>query len=535
MTVVDNDFTGLVPFFSSPICNVVLHSNLIETSNILLAGGATSLFRTRFPMVSHAWIVLWLCGWYTIHIARGQKRVTRGLFGEYDFLRTNCLNGILPNAATNITTSTLSFIKNVTSTSCLSGNGISSKHNAKYSTISSIAGLVSKVAISNSFTIEFWYQSNASSLSTNFQQHEIMAISYVSPNKCPYYVQISEAASLTSTSGTTIVASFCNTNLGSINLYMPVLLPSTIGSTNHIVVEIAYNTIKTLTYTVSANYTVNGMAVGSVWDGSMSAKYDASTWNTNSKLRVFGTTTDGSVDDGGNLYLLALYNSALTHKEIVQNYNGKLPRSRPVVTTQQVTIREGGEIGDHAAQPSYYLQPIPILQLVTMDLNAINADDAINSPNYNASIPYMKVQLLSSTLPSASVMALYTVNGVPISTSSSVPSSSSSTSPPGYVDVPRNPITGKYTLHLRPPYGYYSPSPAMQYCNFSFRAIDGKTGVATAPASVQVIVTHVHRPPIIINPPRSDVLQGKIAELVLNATVADHDAILIGTVHHTLS
>ena len=469
---------------------------------------------------------MWLLsGWFVIQIVGG-SRVTRGLFGEYDFLRSNCLNGILPNAATNITASTLPFIKNVTTTSCLSGNGISSKHNAKYSTISSVSGLVSKVAISKSFTVEFWYQSNASTTTTNFQQHEIMAISYSSPNKCPYYVQISEAVGLAATSGTTIVTSFCSTSLGSINLYMPVLLPSATGSTNHIVVEIAYNTIKTMTYTVSANYTVNGVAVGSVWDGSMSAKYDASTWNTNSKLRVFGTTTDGSVDDGGNLYLLALYNSALTHQEIMQNYKGKLPRSQPVVAPQQVTIREGGEVGDHSAQPSYYLQTIPTLQLATMDINAVNADDSTTSPNYNASIPYMRVQLLSSTLPSASVMTLYTISGVPlVATPSSIPSS---TTPARYVDVPRDPTTGRYTLHLRPPYGHYSPSPTTQYCNFSFRAIDGKTGIATAPTSVQLVVTHVHRPPIINTPRRSNLVQGKIAGLTLNATVADRDATLIG-------
>ena len=485
-------------------------------------------------MVSQAWIMLWLSGWSVIQNVGAEKRVTRGLLGEYNFLRSHCLNGILPNAITNITASTLPFIKNVTTKACLSGNGISSKHNAKYSTISSVSGMVSKVAISNSFTVEFWYQSNSSATTTtNFQQHEIMAISYVSPNKCLYYVQISEAASLTATSGTTIVASFCNTNLGSINLYMPVLLPSTTGSINHIVVEIAYNTIKTLTYTVSANYTVNGVAVGSVWDGSMSAKYDASTWNTNSKLRVFGTTTDGSVDDGGNLYLLALYNSALTHKEIVQNYNGKLPRSQPVVAAQQVTIREGGEVGDHSAQPSYYLQPIPTLQLATMDISAVNADDASNSPNYNASIPYMRVQLLLYTLPPVSAMTLYTVSDVPLTASTSVPSSSSSTTPPGYVDVPRDPTTGKYTLHLRPPYGRYSPIPTTQYCNFSYRAIDGKTGIATGPVSVRVTITHVHRPPIISTLPRSNLIQGKLAGLVLNATVADRDATLIGIRIHT--
>jgi hypothetical protein len=203
---------------------------------------------------------------------------------------------------------------------------------------------------------------------------------------------------------------------------------------------------------------------------------------------------------------------------VLQNYRARLPRSPPVVQAQTVAILEGGQVGDRRRDPGYYEQPIPVGQLAALVFNAYGADDHPTSVNYNASAPPMRVQVLAASLPPPTAMQVYTLAGVPI-----LPSSGSGGTGGGYVDVPRN-ASGSYAVRLRPPWGRYSAAAGAAYCNITFRAVDGVTGVATAAVTATVVVAHVHRPPRPALTLVGNVQQGKLATLQLNGTVRDADA-----------
>ena len=277
----------------------------------------------------------------------GGARVTKGLLAEYDFLRADCLSatGVLPNTAATTSSARLpSLQRTVTSGApvCLVSNGVSSR--TKYATAAAINGFMTRLGASNNFTVELWYETNASTNAVTGFKHEMVAAAYPAAGKCPYYVQLSETSLLSSLPGTpppsltptlpnhihvtillsctpffaagsTVLASFCNTNLGITNLYMPTALVP--GRVNHVVASVAYRSVAysaQLSYnTVAVNFTLNGVAVGAALDGTITARYDASTWSPATVLRLFGAAADLP---GGNVRLLAVYDGTLTHAQV---------------------------------------------------------------------------------------------------------------------------------------------------------------------------------------------------------------------------
>lgn len=267
-------------------------------------------------------------------------RVTKGLLAEFDFMRTDCLSaaGVLPNTAATTSSARLPSLQRAVSAApaCLVSNGVSSR--SKYATAAAISGFIARLGVSNNFTVEFWYETNATTATSTTFKHEVVATAYPSAGKCPYYMQLSEASLLSSLPGTnnntnhvqavltalpcpcfplgsTVLASFCNTNLGITNLYMPAALAA--GKANHVVVSVAYRNVAysaQLSYnTVAVNFTLNGVAVGAAVDGTISARYDPSTWSPASVLRLFGAAAD---PPGGNVRLLAVYDGALTYAQV---------------------------------------------------------------------------------------------------------------------------------------------------------------------------------------------------------------------------
>lgn len=196
--------------------------------------------------------------------------------------------------------------------------------------------------------------------------------------------------------------------------------------------------------------------------------------------------TASHVPWAGNVHVLALYDRALSSAEIKDRYNARVPNNRPVAADATLSVQKNGVVGSHYATPEYYVVPVPALELPTLPLRALDADEDPGSPNYNGSAPLHWIVLAS--LPSKG--ALYFLNGTAISATP--------------MPVPRiAPLPGD---------DYTSPTAYVRYCplwnetsapetytSFTFMAVDGVTGLASDPATVSVVVTPTHSIPAAAN------------------------------------
>jgi len=116
-------------------------------------------------------------------------------------------------------------------------------------------------------------------------------------------------------------------------------------------------------------------------------------WSTGHRLQLFGDTRNQSSSGipesapwNGNLYGLAMYRTALTAAEVLQNYNARLPDSPPSVTTFSATVNEDGMPQDYRKDPSKYngATSVPALELEWVALTAADQDEEASYPNYNA-------------------------------------------------------------------------------------------------------------------------------------------------------
>jgi hypothetical protein len=89
------------------------------------------------------------------------------------------------------------------------------------------------------------------------------------------------------------------------------------------------------------------------------------------------------------VYMLALYDRALSINEINQNYNARLTNSVPLSYDISTTVNEDGEVvcGSKLNYPISYRSPIePVSDLVTITFSVYDADNDVDHPNYDADL-----------------------------------------------------------------------------------------------------------------------------------------------------
>ncbi|KAG5187961.1 hypothetical protein JKP88DRAFT_243655 [Tribonema minus] len=175
----------------------------------------------------------------------------------------------------------------------------------------------------------------------------------------------------------------------------------------------------------------------------------------------------------GTMYSVALYPRVLTAAEAKGNYDAYVPNSPPVAADVNVTVDEDGMVGNHYADPAYFLSDVPVLDLATITLPAAYdyESDPANLLSYNASSVAPTLWLAS--LPTAGT--LYTSAGVPITSVAAAPA-----------------VTG--ALRFRPARNAFSAGGAA-YANFTYVARDSVTAALSAPATVTIYVTSQDDPP----------------------------------------
>ena len=224
---------------------------------------------------------------------------------------------------------------------------------------------------------------------------------------------------------------------------------------------------------------VNAQAIG---DGAIDVR---PTFRSTSRLFLFsepaGMGLRASFPWRGTIHLWALYNRTLSAVEVAQNYAARVPNSRPLARAANHTVQENGEVGSHYDTPAFYLSPVPVDELVVLDLVAVDGDLEPASPNYNAAAPLSPPQLYLASLPGEGT--LYHLNGSAITEVPTLLVSSAATQP-GVVGT---------QVRYRP--GWKEVSWPEVYTTFAFYALDGSTGLAGAPATVSVLVRPVHRIP----------------------------------------
>lgn len=213
-------------------------------------------------------------------------------------------------------------------------------------------------------------------------------------------------------------------------------------------------------------------------------------WNSSNRLSFFSTRpVEGNADIGssrpwhGAIHSFAIYSRNLTAAEVQQNYQARVPNCRPLALNITRPVQRDGEVGTHYDTPEFYLESVPVLELPTLPLLAVDADEDPGSPNYYLAAPPFSILLTS--LPSKGT--LYFLNGTEI-TAAPAP-------------VPRSrPLPGdKYTTSTA--YVRYRPlwrevSAPDVYTSFTFVGVDGVTGLAGDPATVGIVVTPTHDLPI---------------------------------------
>ena len=227
---------------------------------------------------------------------------------------------------------------------------------------------------------------------------------------------------------------------------------------------------------------LNGVHNG-VTDSRSALDRRTSYWNESSRLYLFAepVARTGWANWNGTFHLFSLYNRTLSAVEVAQNYAARVPNSRPLARAANHTVQENGEVGSHYDTPAFYLSPVPVDELVVLDLVAVDGDLEPASPNYNAAAPLSPPQLYLASLPGEGT--LYHLNGSAITEVPTLLVSSAATQP-GVVGT---------QVRYRP--GWKEVSWPEVYTTFAFYALDGSTGLAGAPATVSVLVRPVHRIP----------------------------------------
>lgn len=224
---------------------------------------------------------------------------------------------------------------------------------------------------------------------------------------------------------------------------------------------------------------INGLQVGCDW-----ALNQASQWQDGFYLQMLndavavGSLNSTSASSAGCVFLVAMYNRALSEAEVMQNFDAGLENSPPVAEDIVITINEDGEIGDHYDTPALYLQDpmVLALNLPVILLLATDIDQQVGFPGFDAEKLVLPDVYIDS-LPSKGT--LHDVYGQPIK------------HVPHYVA-----FDGGYPVRYRPYKDEYS-GPKDVYTSFTYNAVDGVTGATSVvPGIVGIHVLPKNDPPL---------------------------------------
>lgn len=211
--------------------------------------------------------------------------------------------------------------------------------------------------------------------------------------------------------------------------------------------------------------------------------------------------TQEDVAFDGDVLALRIYDRKLEASEVSANYAAKLPQSAPLARDVAATVNEDGERdagGQLGSAPEAYGAPLAAELLATVALDAVDADDASDSPNYDGA-SFAKVYVAS--LPEGGG-ALFQTDGAAIE---AVPA-----------EVPRD-SGGTYGVLARPPLD----ATGAGVLSFTYYAVDGVTGEATDAATVTLAATPVNDPPIPLGNLTVLAEAGGVATVVLRGSDVD--------------
>ena len=262
--------------------------------------------------------------------------------------------------------------------------------------------------------------------------------------------------------------------------YVPSISGSTSLSLIHVVSSLRfyYSNINW----IDTQFSFNGVpdALKSPYGSSYS--YDVTTWKSSDYINLLPSSTSPFLYHT-YLFYFTVYNRTLSSDEIRQNYQAKLPKSVPTVTSFTQVVQENGIVGDHYSNPAYYLSPIPVADLVIIYLKAKNFDDDPSSPNYVANqTASQQMKLKIFNLPDSNKGLFYDAYTYQILTNNSI--------------VLKDLVTGTYMLRFRPSYGKVSVNNGT-YTSFSYMGIGVNSIQSSANATVSLIVSPIVYPPIV--------------------------------------
>lgn len=230
-------------------------------------------------------------------------------------------------------------------------------------------------------------------------------------------------------------------------------------------------------YIIDTQFSFNGVLNPVATGGSTNSK-SPTTWQTSSFLNLLPSSSPYQT----YLFYFSVYNRQLSASEIQQNYQAKLPKSPPIVSSFTQIVQENGIVGDHYNNPSYYFSPIPTNELVIIYLKAYNYDDDPSSPNYVANqtaSQQMKVKVFN--LPGSSTGQFYDVNTLQVLTNNSI--------------ILKDLTTGAFKMYFRPAYGKSSINNGT-YTSFSYMGINFDAVQSSTNATASLIVQSIDYPPI---------------------------------------
>ena len=317
-----------------------------------------------------------------------------GAILHYEFSRDECLSSTFTDSAS---TPLFGRLLRTSQTSCHDGLGVelsayTTAGSAQVLSENNATAFITAMSGQTSFTLEFWAATEVNSAdATDRPIVTIGAVGDSTANTC-------DSSNTHGTYGLTAYDRESNQKLYfqyaaeiSGADYCPVLDSlggSATSNHSHFVLTVAPNDPNEVAWYVdgalSFSSITTGKNIGSASGAAISTLW--AQWGTSYRLQLFGDTQAATIPWNGNLYGLAMYRTALTAAEVLQNYNARLPDSPPSVTTFSATVNEDGMPQDYRKDPSKYngATSVPALELEWVALTAADQDEEASYPNYNA-------------------------------------------------------------------------------------------------------------------------------------------------------
>lgn len=215
--------------------------------------------------------------------------------------------------------------------------------------------------------------------------------------------------------------------------------------------------------------------------------------NSRSLVAYTSQTGTGILPWAGDIYLLAMYNHALTPVEVASHYSLGLSNSLPTVSDSTITINEDAIAVDNYSNPAYYASATPYADLSSFTLVPYDAENTVGNAKYSATaaVPVLYISVLPV------IGTLYDA-----STSTAITSAPQA-------------LVSPYTLKYRPTKDQYSSTASTVYASFKYFAIDGETQLKSlTDATLSIIVTSKNDPPVPTTTGSSTVYDGTTGTIV---------------------